>query len=310
MQPEVNQTFIALIPKKMQPILPQDFRPISLCNVIYKVIAKSLADRLKPHLPNYIDQSQAAFIKNRHIFSNIVIAQEIIHSFTLKTWTQQAFLLKLDLAKAFDRLEWDFIDAVLRRLGLQASFICLIHACISSPTFSILVNGEPIAVFSSQCGIRQGCPLSPYLFVVAINELSIRLQHNLLTSNLSGVTLGQGCPPIHSLLFADDLILCGKASVQEATNIRNILQEFCNLSGQVPNLQKSSIMFSKNVDSTTKARIKDIFPVPDLLPTTMHLGHPIIFNHNDRNKAYEFIINKFRAKLTTVKANKLNHAGD
>ena len=118
MQPEVNQTFIALIPKKMQPILPQDFRPISLCNVIYKVIAKSLADRLKPHLPNYIDQSQAAFIKNRHIFSNIVITQEIIHSFTLKTWTQQAFLLKLDLAKAFDRLEWDFIDAALRHLGL------------------------------------------------------------------------------------------------------------------------------------------------------------------------------------------------
>jgi len=67
-------------------------------------------------------------------------------------------------------------------------------------------------------------------------------------------------------------------------------------------------MFSKNVDSTTKARIKDIFPVPDLIPTTMHLGHPIIFNHNDRNKAYEFILNKFRAKLTTVKANKLNHA--
>ena len=199
---------------------------------------------------------------------------------------------------------------MLRCLGLQASFICLIHACISSRTFSILINGEPTAAFSSQRGIRQGCPLSPYLFVVAINELSICLQHNLLTSNLSGVTLGQGCPPIHSLLFADDLILCGKASVQEATNIRNILQEFCNLSGQVPNLQKSSIMFSKNVDSTTKARIKDIFPVPDLLPTTMHLGHPIIFNHNDRNKAYEFIINKFRAKLTTVKANKLNHAGD
>jgi hypothetical protein len=68
-------------------------------------------------------------------------------------------------------------------------------------------------------------------------------------------------------------------------------------------------MFSKNVNSTMQATIRNIFPVPDLLPNTMHLGHPIIFNHNDRNKAYEFIIDKFQSKLTTVKANKLNHAG-
>jgi hypothetical protein len=105
LQPELNQTFLTLIPKKMQPVIPQDFRPISLCNIIYKVIAKSLADRLKPHRPNYIDYSQMAFIENRHISSNIVITQEVVHSFSLKTWNHQAFLLKLDLAKTFDRLE-------------------------------------------------------------------------------------------------------------------------------------------------------------------------------------------------------------
>jgi hypothetical protein len=160
----------------MQPITPRDFRPISLCNVIYKIISKSLADRLKPHLPNYIDHSQAAFVKNRHIFANIIITQEIIHSFTFKSWKQQAFLLKLDLAKAFDRLEWSFIAHALRRLGLPTHFIRMIHACISTPTFSLLVNGEPTVGFHSQRGIRQGCPPSPYLFVVVINELSITLQ--------------------------------------------------------------------------------------------------------------------------------------
>ena len=82
--------------------MPQDFRPISLCNVIYKVIAKSLADRLKPLLPNYIDHSQAAFIENRHISSNIVITQEIVHSFSLKTWNNQAFLLKIWLKPLTD----------------------------------------------------------------------------------------------------------------------------------------------------------------------------------------------------------------
>jgi len=83
---EINQTYITLIQKKVQPITPQDFRPISLYNVIYRLIAKTLADRLKPHLPNYIDQEQAAFIKDRHISSNIIITQEIIHSFGLKNW--------------------------------------------------------------------------------------------------------------------------------------------------------------------------------------------------------------------------------
>jgi hypothetical protein len=105
LQPKLNQTFITFIPKKMQPVIPQDFRPISLCNVIYKIIAKSLADRLKPHLPNYTDHSQVAFIQNMHISSNIVIIQEIVHSFSLKSWKHHAFLLKIDLAKAFDRLD-------------------------------------------------------------------------------------------------------------------------------------------------------------------------------------------------------------
>jgi len=185
----------------------------------------------------------------------------------------------------------------------------MIHDYISTLTFSILVNGEPTPSFSSQRGIRQGCPLSPYLFVVAINELSIRLQNELSQSNLSGIMLGPNCTPIHSLLFADDLILCGAANVHEASTIRRAMQDFCNSSGQIPNLHKSSILFSKNVDSITKAQIRDIFPIPDLLPNTLYLGHPIIFNHNDRNKAYDFIINKFRAKLTMVRANKLNHAG-
>ena len=86
MQPELNQTFLVLLPKKPQSVTPQDFRPISLCNVIYKLIAKTLANRLKPHLPNFIDQAQSVFVHNRHISTNVVITQEIIHSFNLKNW--------------------------------------------------------------------------------------------------------------------------------------------------------------------------------------------------------------------------------
>jgi hypothetical protein len=101
---DLNQTYIILFPKKSNPTIPQDFRPIGLCNVIYKIIVKSLAHRVQPHLPNYISHAQSAFIAHRHISANIIITQEIIHSFQLKSWKTHAFLLKINLAKAFDRL--------------------------------------------------------------------------------------------------------------------------------------------------------------------------------------------------------------
>jgi len=232
-----------------------------------------------------------------------------MHSFNLKSWKQRAFFLKLDLAKAFDRIEWNFIVTALKRQGFKEHFIDLIYNCISTTTLSVIINGEPTPSFHPQRGVRQGCPLSPYLFIIAVNELSICLQHHSNAHNIQGVTLGPDCPRIHSLLFADDLIICGQATHEEATNINSVLQAFCNASGQIPNLSKSSIMFSRNVDNRSRLDVKNVFPVADLSPNTIYLGHPLIFNHNDRSKAYDCILNKFRAKLTTLKANKLNHAG-
>jgi hypothetical protein len=103
-------------------------------------------------------------------------------------------MLKIDLAKAFDRLEWNFILLALARKGMHGHFINLIHACISTPTFSVIINGQAYANFTSTRGVRQGCPISPYLFVLAINELSIQLQQALSQTTLNGITLGPNCP--------------------------------------------------------------------------------------------------------------------
>jgi hypothetical protein len=155
------------------------------------------------------------------IRNNIILAQEITHSFALKSWKQQAFLLKIDLAKIFDRLEWNFIVSALRRKELEGHFINLVYACISSPRFSIISNR----------GIRQGCPLSPYLFVRAINELSLSLHDAIIQNQLSGVSLGRNCPPIHYMLFADDLLICGNATVQEANQLDHPINHFCSQPG-------------------------------------------------------------------------------
>lgn len=208
-------------------------------------------------------------------------------------------MIKIDLAKAFDRLEWNFIVSALSRKGLHGHFINLIHACISSPTFSVVINGQPFARFHSGRGIRQGSPLSPYLFVLAINELSLALQDAMSNSLLEGVVLGPNCPTIHSLLFADDLLICGKASIQEAMAMKQILDSFCSASGQTPNWNKSGIIFSRHVDNNNMEAIKRVFPVQHIENSFVHLGHPLILPAKNRTSAYNFVLDKFKSKLST-----------
>ena len=128
------------------------------------------------------------------------------------------------------------------------------------------------------------------------------------SSSLEGVNLGSNCPSIHSLLFADDLLICGKASIQEALVMKQILQDFCSRSGQTPNWAKSGIIFSKHVTRDKADAIKNIFPVPNIDESFSHLGHPLILPAKNRASAYNFVLDKFKSKLSTYKADKLSHA--
>jgi hypothetical protein len=123
------------------------------------------------------------------------------------------------------------------------------------------------------------------------------------------IRLGTQGPHIHSLIYVDDLIICGKATQEEACKIKDIIQDFCLKSDQLPNWAKSSIYCSRHVPQQIRDQFLTIFPVQILDPSTIHLGHPLVLSHSERTKAYSFILNKFKVKLTTVKANKLNHVG-
>ncbi|KAL0297855.1 UNVERIFIED_CONTAM: hypothetical protein Sangu_3176000 [Sesamum angustifolium] len=219
---QLNATLITLIPKVQMPIKVGDFRPISCCNVVYKIITEVMVTRMHLILEKIIDSCQNAFVPGRSISDNILLAQELLSGYNQKKLPPRC-TVKVDLQKAYDIVEWDYLLAVLRLFKFPNKFIMWIEQCITTASFSISLNGSIHGFFSSSRGLRQGDPISPYLFVLVMESL-----HLLIKSKVTRDTAFQyhwRCKElgIVNLCFADDLLLFCNADLHSVTVLHSIL---------------------------------------------------------------------------------------
>jgi hypothetical protein len=152
-------------------------------------------------------------------------------------------MLKLDLSKSFDKLSCDYMKYVLLAFGFESSWVDWILNLTSSTFFSILINGVPSHPFSPTCGIRQGDPLSPFLFIIMEEGLSCSIQASIENHTLTGLPLHGIDPPVSHSQFVDDTLMMGSPMVHEAQKILSTIQTFCNTSGMDINKEKSQIFF-------------------------------------------------------------------
>jgi hypothetical protein len=303
-----NHTFIALIPKQLGASTVHQFRPISLCNVIYKIISKILANRFKALLHLFISPYQSVFVPSKSIQDNTIMAHELFNVINSKKGRGGLMAIKIDMEKAFDRMEWNFILAILSKLGFHPTWVNWVRICITSPSFSILINRSPFGHFSPERGLRQGDPLSPFLFILGTEVISRLLLWQESHDLLQGIKIACHCPTVSHLLFADDLILFAKATSVEAVHLKSCMDIYCRWSGQAINRSKSSIHFSKNTASSTINNISGIFPFKRAYISSKYLGLPLLFGKT-KTAAFKDLLRKVSGKIEGWRAKTLSQAG-
>ncbi|PKU64842.1 Putative ribonuclease H protein [Dendrobium catenatum] len=297
--PAAKATAIALIPKHSHASNISDYRPISLCNVLYKIIAKILANRLKEVFPFIIHKSQSGFISNRIASDNIVLAADILRTFNAVK-AKKIFCAKLDIKKAFDTVSRDFLIQRLFLKGFPEQFINWIKGCILDTPFSVNINGSLEGFFKSSSGLRQGCSLSPLLFTVVMDAFSCMLDEG----EFKGISCGN--MDFNHLLYADDVLVFGEASLLNAKTLKDALNSFAASSGLCINDSKSSVLFSTNTINAMDISTLLGFSLAD--QSFSYLGLPISIK-NLTATHFQPLLSKLSTLLAGWKVKFLSFAG-
>lgn len=279
----VNDTTLVLIPKKEQVDDPKDLRPIALCNILYKILAKVLADRLQKIIPQIISEEQFAFVPGRNITDNVLVAFEVLHYMKRKSNGQDGVVaLKLDISKAYDRVSWDYLRFRMEAMGFGKKWIRWVMLCVTYVSYSISFQGSIIGPIKPTRGLRQGDSFSPYLFLLCVEGLSKALKLAASSGSIKGCKICNSAPAITHLLFADDSFLFFNASISEAEEVRRVLNEYEADYGQAVNYQKSAIFFSSNVRTDKQRDIKEKLGVIRDIGDCKYLGLPSLVGRSKK----------------------------
>lgn len=233
---------MALIPKKVRAKELKDFRPISLIGSIYKIISKILTKRLKKVMCKLADTQQMAFIKGRQIMNAILIANECVDA-RMKS-KNRGILCKLDIEKTYDHQNWEFLLEILLKMSFAERWIRWIKFYINTVKFSILINGSPVGFFSSQRGLRQGDPISPFLFILTMEGLNNLFRTAKANNRIRGFMVNfreSDHLKITHLQYADDTLVFCDAGRDQLLLLRLVFILFEAISGLHINWNKSFI---------------------------------------------------------------------
>lgn len=303
-----TSTILTLVPKKANPTCMNDIRPISLCNFKYKILSKILCDRLALIIPFIISKEQSGFVKGRLITDNILLAHELVHNLDRKADGGNV-LIKVDMSKAYDRLEWSFLIKVLKKFGFSSKFCDLILNCISNNWFSVQIQGCRLGYFKSYRGLRQGDPISSSLFILAQEAFSRVLNFKMDMGDIGFFRAATNLNiKISHLFFADDLLVFTNGKAKSLKNLSNLFKDYERCSGQMMNKAKSSFVCSNYIIGSRKRMIKHLLQVNYANLPLIYLGLPL-FKGRVKSCYFSELVDKIRGRVNNWKNKFLSHAG-
>ncbi|KAJ9536543.1 hypothetical protein OSB04_un000295 [Centaurea solstitialis] len=303
---EINHTLLCLLPKSPNASSITDFRPISCCTVLYKCISKILVDRIKPYLDGLVSRSQSTFIPGRRIVDNILMAHELVVGYHLQVG-QPRCAFKIDIRKAYDMVDWRFLFNMLSGVGFHPALVRWIKEMVTSTSYSIALNGETHGFFKGERGIRQGDPLSPYLFTLLMEGFSMIFRECIREALNFGYHPGCAELEITHLCFADDLFVFTRGDVGSVDVLKRALQVFSTKSGLHPSLEKSEVFFGNVPPETQTAILESLEFKPGVFPIR-YLGVPLS-PISLKVAEYGGLIAKVKARINNWKTKFLSFGG-